>query len=207
MQEYLRRITLLIAVTVVMTNTIVTVTNATISIDARGFVSNVISSDELEITLISVFNNQDLGGVAGKIIVRLADIRVPPTNTTLGKQAKSALESMALFSPVIIDVDGSVKYDDGSVPGIVYLPLNETHVINLNAWLVSKGYAVLHDDPNQFSPSNWRLVEPLAAPPTPSGNQASVGGAEREHMFISTLLKLLVFFIVVLAAVIIAMSL
>ncbi len=206
MQVRLQGIMLLAAVVVVVVTSAITA-NATISIDARGFVSNVVSSNELEITLISVFNNQDLRGAAGKIIVRLADIRVPSPNTTLGREVQSTLESMALFSPVIIDVDGSVKYDDGSIPGIIYLPLNETHVINLNAWLVSKGYAVPHDDPNQFSPKNWKIVEPLAAPTTPSGNQASAGGAEREHMFINTLVKLVVFFIVMLAAVIIAMSL
>jgi hypothetical protein len=59
---------------------------------------------------------------------------------------------------VYLDIDDLYIYDRyGRVVAIVYLPINTTHLLNINLWLVQKGYTRAIDYPNEFNPSTWKL--------------------------------------------------
>jgi hypothetical protein len=40
---------------------------------------------------------------------------------------------------------------------IAYIRYNDTHLLNVNKWLVDNGYARVVDYPNEFKPSAWTL--------------------------------------------------
>jgi predicted AlkP superfamily phosphohydrolase/phosphomutase len=43
------------------------------------------------------------------------------------------------------------------VVAIAYIRYNDTHLLNVNKWLVDNGYARVVDHPNEFKPSAWTL--------------------------------------------------
>jgi predicted AlkP superfamily phosphohydrolase/phosphomutase len=43
------------------------------------------------------------------------------------------------------------------VVAIAYIRYNDTHLLNVNKWLVDNGYARVVDYPNEFKPSAWTL--------------------------------------------------
>ena len=96
-----------------------------------------------------------------RTVVRLADIDAPPINTTEGQQARDALRSrLAQYGGVVLlDIDKARGVDNYSrVIAVLYVRVNETHLLNVNEWMVEKGYAVIDDSPdNDFDPSKWTL--------------------------------------------------
>jgi len=97
--------------------------------------------------------------------VRLADVDAPELSTAEGQRAKAALEALTLGRRVCLDIDDLYKTDRyGRFIAVAYLDYNETHWLNVNQWLVERGYAAYVDYPNEFHPP-WSLyVSKVAAP-------------------------------------------
>jgi len=97
--------------------------------------------------------------------VRLADVDAPELSTAEGQRAKAALEALLLGRRVCLDIDDLYKTDRyGRFVAVAYLDYNETHWLNVNQWLVERGYAAYVDYPNEFHPP-WPLYLPKAAAP------------------------------------------
>jgi len=97
--------------------------------------------------------------------VRLADVNAPELSTAEGQRAKAALEALLLGRRVCLDIDYLYKTDRyGRFVAVAYLDYNETRWLNVNQWLVERGYAAYVDYPNEFRPP-WPLYVPKAATP------------------------------------------
>ena len=90
--------------------------------------------------------------------VRLADVNTPEEGEPGYEEAKAALNSLVGNKVVFLDVD------DVSMDGpyhrlicLVYVRYNETHLLNVNKWLVAHGLADIVDYPNEFDPTTWTL--------------------------------------------------
>jgi len=95
--------------------------------------------------------------------VRLADVNAPELSTAEGQRAKAALEALLLGRRVCLDIDNLYKTDRyGRFVAVAYLDYNETHWLNVNQWLVERGYAAYVDYPNEFRPP-WPLYVLKAA--------------------------------------------
>jgi endonuclease YncB( thermonuclease family) len=61
----------------------------------------------------------------------------------------------------MLDVDGVDVFDKyGRIIAVAYMDYNETHLLNINKWLVEEGYARVWDHPNEFNPGTWELYKP-----------------------------------------------
>ncbi|MEM2444867.1 MAG: thermonuclease family protein [Sulfolobales archaeon] len=92
--------------------------------------------------------------------VRLADINAPELETLEGLEAKQALtNTINSYGPkAYIDVDDVyVKDSYNRLVVTAYLRYNDTHLLNINKWLLQNGYAELVDYRNEFNPSTWEL--------------------------------------------------
>jgi len=97
--------------------------------------------------------------------VRLADVNAPELSTAEGQRAKAVLEVLLLGRRVCLDIDDLYKTDRyGRYVAVAYLDYNETHWLNVNRWLVERGYAAYVDYPNEFRPP-WPLYVLKAAAP------------------------------------------
>jgi len=106
--------------------------------------------------------------------VRLADINAPELSTAEGQRAKAALEALLLGRWVCLDMDDLYKTDRyGRFIAVAYLDYNETHWLNVNQWLVERGYAAYVDYPNEFHPP-WPLYVSKAAAPKTTASAAPV---------------------------------
>ena len=93
--------------------------------------------------------------------IRLADINAPELREIEGQKAKEFMINLCLGKIVYLDIDDIYVTDKyGRIIAIVYLPYNETHVVNVNMLLVVKKYAELRDYPNEFDPKQWVLYVP-----------------------------------------------
>lgn len=98
--------------------------------------------------------------------VRFADINAPEIDTPEGKVSKEALDSLlARYNYTIyLDIDKKSGIDRyGRIVAVVYVKYNETHLMNVNLWLVENGYAEIIDYPNSFDPKEWRLFVEIPA--------------------------------------------
>ncbi|MEM1542474.1 MAG: thermonuclease family protein [Ignisphaera sp.] len=92
--------------------------------------------------------------------VRLADIDAPERDTPEGEIAREALADIVhrYGYRAYLDVDNVYVMDRyNRIVAVVYLRYNETHLINVNKWLVENGYASIDDYRNQFNPYTWSL--------------------------------------------------
>ncbi|MEM1844717.1 MAG: thermonuclease family protein [Ignisphaera sp.] len=92
--------------------------------------------------------------------VRLADIDAPELGTLEGERAREALINLVhrYGYRAYLDVDNVYVMDRyNRIVAVVYLRYNETHLINVNKWLVENGYASIDDYRNQFNPYTWSL--------------------------------------------------
>jgi len=97
--------------------------------------------------------------------VRLADVNAPELSAAEGQRAKAALEALLLGRRVCLDIDDLYRTDRyGRYIAVAYLDYNETHWLNVNQWLVERGYAAYVDYPNEFRPP-WPLYLPKAVTP------------------------------------------
>lgn len=111
--------------------------------ERMGYCRKAIDGDTIEV------------GGTGKI--RLADINTPEINEPGYEEAREAVRRWCENKYVYLDMD-----DRGSTHGdryiaVVYAPDWDGSYINLNQWLVKKGYAVVWDHrDNEFNPSGWK---------------------------------------------------
>ncbi len=99
--------------------------------------------------------------VKGVGYVKLADILVPAEKS---EEAKEFLSNLLLGKQVYLDIDDKNIIDQsGRISAVVYLPINNTTVLNVNFELVVKGYAYIFNEANEFNPSQWVLEEKITA--------------------------------------------
>lgn len=84
-------------------------------------------------------------------LVKLADIS--PLEGAREKLLNLLSSSSRL---VYLDLDPQIV-EDGKAVATVYVRINETHILNVNKWLVDNGYARIVNAPNVFDPSKWIL--------------------------------------------------
>jgi len=126
-----------------------------------GVASPVSSSPGVEIDVIAVVKRVIDGDTFDAFPVgrvRLADIDAPELGTAEGEASRIALERLILGKTVYLDVDDLYVIDRyNRVVAIAYIRYNDTHLLNVNKWLVDNGYARVVDYPNEFKPSAWTL--------------------------------------------------
>jgi endonuclease YncB( thermonuclease family) len=130
--------------------------------DALAIVVRVVDGDTFRARITCVS-----GAFSGRISVgteyrvRLADVNAPELGTVEGERARRALESLIQGRTVMLDVDGVDVFDKyGRIIAVAYIDYNETHLLNINKWLVDEGYARVWDHPNEFNPGTWELYKP-----------------------------------------------
>jgi len=126
-----------------------------------GVASPLSSSPGVEIDVIAVVRRVVDGDTFDAFPVgrvRLADIDAPELGTAEGEASRIALERLILGKTVYLDVDDLYVIDRyNRVVAVAYLRYNDTHLLNVNKWLVDNGYARVVDYPNEFKPSAWTL--------------------------------------------------
>lgn len=122
--------------------------------EARCIVNKVVDGD----TIYCAPAPRNTTYVESKI--RFADINAPELSTPEGVAAKNALEDLILGKIVYLDIDDKYGTDIyGRWVAVVYTRHNNTHIMNVNKWLVDNGYANITDYDNEFDPNNWSLYE------------------------------------------------
>jgi endonuclease YncB( thermonuclease family) len=126
-----------------------------------GVASPVSSSPGVEIDVTAVVKRVIDGDTFDAFPVgrvRLADIDAPELGTAEGEASRIALERLILGKTIYLDVDDLYIIDRyNRVVAIAYIRYNDTHLLNVNKWLVDNGYARVVDHPNEFKPSAWTL--------------------------------------------------
>ena len=90
--------------------------------------------------------------------VRLADVNAPELSEAGGLEAKQALYKLVYGREVYLDVDDKYVMDRyHRIVAVAYVRANATHLLNVNEWLVTNGYAEVRDYPNEFDPRSWTL--------------------------------------------------
>jgi len=150
--------------------------------DALAVVVRVVDGDTFRARITCVS-----GAFSGRISVgteyrvRLADVNAPELGTVEGERARRALESLIQGRTVMLDVDGVDVFDKyGRIIAVAYIEYNETHLLNINKWLVEEGYARVWDHPNEFNPGTWKLYKPREK--TVAETEATGGEDTRIHM-------------------------
>lgn len=132
-------------------------------VEVYGAVVRVIDGDTLDLRVLAVYKDKYLSFNGSEIRVRLADINAPELGTPEGEEAKKALTSLVSGKNIYLDIDDLYIYDRYKrVVAAAYLPINSTHLLNINLWLALNGYAEIIDYPNEFNPSKWSLYIALA---------------------------------------------
>ncbi len=109
--------------------------------------------------------------VKGVGYVKLADILVPSEKAS---QAEEYLAKLLDNKTVYLDIDDKNIIDQsGRISAIVYLPIDNTTVLNVNFDLVLKGYAYIFNEANEFNPSKWTLKEKLTVQATTTTTTAT----------------------------------
>ena len=129
-----------------------------IDIDAYGRVVYVVDGDTIDVELFKVFDSKYSSFLFKKIRIRFADINAPELYTYEGKLAKEFLYRLIYNKYVYLDIDDLYIYGKyGRIIAVVYLPINTSHLLNVNLYLVEKGYAEIRNYPNEFNPYTWKL--------------------------------------------------
>ncbi len=126
-----------------------------------GFANRASSSPSVEIDVIATVRSVVDGDTFDAFPVgrvRLADINAPELGTPEGEAAKTALSRLILGKTIYLDVDDLYIMDRyNRVVAVAYIRYNDTHMLNINKWLVDSGHAVIVDYPNEFNPLAWTL--------------------------------------------------
>ncbi|MEN2999195.1 MAG: thermonuclease family protein [Acidilobaceae archaeon] len=152
--------------------------------------TRVVDGDTIEVEIVEV-RKERFKDISGARKVRFADVNAPELSTPEGQRSKEFLASLLAGREVLLDVD-DLKVTDryGRLVAIVFLWHNETHLLNVNALLVERGYAAAQDYENEFSPSSWSLY---VAAPSPGRAEAQM---PLELIALGALLALLLLIIV-----------
>jgi len=127
-------------------------------LETLAIVTRVIDGDTFDAKVVAIYKDRYLNMNGSIIRVRLADINAPELGTPEGDSSRSALKNLLEGREVYLDIDDLYVYDRyGRVIAIAYLQINSTHLLNINLWLVTNGYASIMDHPNEFKPHLWSL--------------------------------------------------
>ncbi len=91
--------------------------------------------------------------------VRFADINAPELETKPGKESKKFLERFfeSHSKRILLCVDNKKIYGKyHRVVAVVLVPINDSCYININKYLMDKGYAEPVDYYNSFHPWQWK---------------------------------------------------
>ncbi len=136
----------------------IVVAQQVVDIDALCIVKRVVDGDTIDVLVTRVFDKKYFMLNGREVRVRFADINAPEIYTVEGKAAKDFLYGLVQGRIVYLDIDDLYVYDRyGRIVAVVYLPVNNTTLLNVNLYLVVKGYAEITDYPNEFNPTTWRL--------------------------------------------------
>ncbi|MEM5822731.1 MAG: thermonuclease family protein, partial [Ignisphaera sp.] len=130
---------------------------------ARVVVTRVVDGDTIHVSPAIC--------VAGdyRTVVRLADINAPEPGTLEGDVSRNELINLlADYSNIVyLDIanynrqsgcNSGLVDEYGRIIAVVYVRVNETHILNVNKWMVENNYAVIEDlEDNDFDPGNWSL--------------------------------------------------
>lgn len=90
--------------------------------------------------------------------VRLADINAPEVGEAGAQEATAFLTSLVGSRVVYLDIDDVHRSDPyGRIVAVVYVRHNSTHLLNVNAILVTYGHVDVWDHSNEFDPVIWPL--------------------------------------------------
>jgi endonuclease YncB( thermonuclease family) len=163
--------------------------------DALAVVVRVVDSDTFRARITCVG-----GAFSGRISVgteyrvRLADVNAPELGTVEGERARRALENLIQGKTVMLDVDGVDVFDKyGRIIAVAYIDYNETHLLNINKWLVEEGYARVWDHPNEFNPGTWELYKPRGR--TVAETEATGGEDTQIHMALALVATIVIAFL------------
>lgn len=124
-------------------------------LDGEASVLRVVDGDTIVVDLRPASR---FSALAGEQRIRLADINAPELSTQEGRASAEALRGLLHGRIVYVDIDDKgVKDRHGRIVAIVFLKYNETHLLNVNKWLVENGYAQIWDHENEFDPRTWTL--------------------------------------------------
>ncbi|MCS7106618.1 MAG: thermonuclease family protein [Acidilobaceae archaeon] len=150
-----------------------------------GRTTRVIDGDTIEVEIVEV-KKEKYRNLTGAKRVRFADINAPELSTPEGQRSKEFLASLLTGKRVLLDVDDMKVTDKyNRIVAVVFLEHNATHYLNVNLFLVEKGYAAVRDYENEFNPSSWALYV------RSTGDQGAAGGIPMELVALIALLLLL----------------
>lgn len=146
--------------------------SSTDRLEALAIVTRVVDGDTFDATVIAIYKDMFSSINGSGVRVRLADINAPELGTPEGEASKDALRDLLEGREVYLDIDDLYVYDRyGRIVAVAYLPINATHALNINLWLVRSGYASITNYPNEFDPAVWSLYIPL---PSMAGTTGAV---------------------------------
>ncbi len=132
-----------------------------LEVDVIARLVYVVDGDTVRLIVVKACSERFAGLVGFEGRLRLADINAPELYTPEGLKAKAALETLLAGKQVLyIDVDDLYVFDKyGRIVGVLLVDYNESSLLNVNEWLLEKGYAEPRDYPNEFTP-HWSLYVP-----------------------------------------------
>jgi len=134
-------------------------------VDALAFTKRVVDGDTIIVEVLEVYGEGFKGYEGVEVRVRLADINAPELGTVEGRRSLEALRKLVEGRTVYLDIDDVDVTDKyGRLVAVVYLGFNETHLLNVNKWLLEERLAQLWDHPNEFNPALWRLYVACTPP-------------------------------------------
>jgi len=139
--------------------------NVEVHIDAIAKLVRVIDGDTVNAVVLNIsakFVNHVR--VGEQISIRFADIDAPELyingeRNEPGWRSRSMLiELLRNRDTLYLDIDDEEIFDHyGRLIAVVYIKVNETHLLNVNKWMVDNGYARIWDFPNSTYPNRWVL--------------------------------------------------
>jgi len=155
-------------------------------IDAVGVVTRIIDGDTIDAEITGV-NDKFIDRIKpGSVYrIRFSDINAPELNTIEGIRSKEALSSILKPGMTIyLDIDDVDVFDRyGRIVAVVYIKYNETHLLNINKWLLDNHYAEIMDFPNEFNPYTWTLYTQVNTSGIPL---ETMSGVENSKTMINT---------------------
>ncbi len=125
-----------------------------------GYIEKVVDGDTIWISIEDVLEDR-YGNFSGDSFkVRLADINAPEISSPDGLMSRDALVQLIgrYGNFACLDIDDNKIYDKyGRIVAVLYLNYNESHMINVNKYLVENGYAEYIDYENEFNPQEFML--------------------------------------------------
>lgn len=148
------------------------------SFDVIGVTIRVVDGDTFIVRVECVSGKlTSVIGASLEYRVRLADINAPELSTPEGVASRDALDRLLHGRTVLLDVDDVSVFDRyGRLVAVAYIEYNNTHLLNVNKWLIDSGYARVWDHVNEFKPQDWELYVVKQTEPTGTPHESP-----REH--------------------------